>query len=233
MNKFIRIPLGTSNSYLIKAEDGYLLVDAGNRHQADRFMECLNAHDISPTQIRLIILTHTHFDHIGSLAEIRKLCNCQVAVHQQESDLLITGQVVIPNGTNLLGKSMSRVGRTLAKRWSPSQPVNPDIQICGEMSLDQFGVTGRIIPTPGHTDDSISVLLSTGEAFVGDLTVNYLPFGLGPIFPPFANDINALMKSWGKIIDAGAKTISPGHGKTFDVGLLIKKYESMLEKFIS
>jgi hydroxyacylglutathione hydrolase len=51
------------------------------------------------------------------------------------------------------------------------------------MDLLEFGVDGRIVHTPGHTSGSISLLLDSGEAFVGDLAVNYLPFNIS-IFPP-------------------------------------------------
>jgi hydroxyacylglutathione hydrolase len=52
--------------------------------------------------------------------------------------------------------------------------VEPEILVDEEMDLLEFGVNGRIVHTPGHTSGSISLLLDSGEAFVGDLAINWM-----------------------------------------------------------
>ncbi len=91
-----------------------------------------------------------------------------------------------------------------------------------ETSLAPFGIPGRVLYTPGHTMGSVSVLLESGDAFVGDLAMNGLPLRLGPGVPVFADDLELVKKSWRLLLDQGAKTIYPGHGKPFPADVLRK-----------
>jgi len=79
---------------------------------------------------------------------------------------------------------------------------------------------GRIIDTPGHTVDSISLLLNDGSLFCGDAAMNGLP-SLHRI-TIFAEDKTAYLKSWETIIALRPKIIYPGHGKPFKYSELIK-----------
>lgn len=219
---FYRLMLGTSNVYLIKGDDGYIMVDAGNSRKAKRFMRFLRTKEILPSDIKLIIITHVHYDHVHSLKAIKEFCKCPVLVHEAESELLRRGKVVVPPGTYLIGKISSRLARALSPLVSLPQ-VEPDLLISDETSLAEYGVDGKIIPTPGHTDGSLSVFLASGEAFVGDLAINHLPFNFGSIFPPFASDVEKLLSSWQKLLDYGATVIYPGHGKAFAANRLKDK----------
>ncbi len=220
---FHKIRLGISNSYLIQGKTGYVLVDAGDANQEKVFVRHLKKHGIPCGKVELIVITHVHFDHVGSLRAIKRLCNCPVAVHEKEAPLLRDGVVVIPTGANLFGKAAACLARNLPRGLMRFPPVEPDITLSEDLSLDEFGIAGRIMATPGHTEGSLSVLLSTGEAFVGDLAANYLPFGLGPILPPFAEDVGELFESWKKLLSAGATIIAPGHGRPFRAELLKRK----------
>jgi hydroxyacylglutathione hydrolase len=101
--KVVTMPLFYTNCYLIQTATGWILVDAGTRSQAKSFLRRLGKLGIQPSDIKLIIITHAHFDHVGSLASIKSLCNCPVLAHPLEARLIETGEVVIPPGTNALG----------------------------------------------------------------------------------------------------------------------------------
>jgi len=92
-----------------------------------------------------------------------------------------------------------------------------------DVLLNEYGIAGRILYTPGHTLGSISVLLDSGEVFAGCLAHNRLPFTFRPSLPIYAENLNLVKESWRKLIDAGAKMVFPGHGKPFSVEI-IKKY---------
>jgi hydroxyacylglutathione hydrolase len=66
------------------------------------------------------------------------------------------------------------------------------------------------------------VILNSGVAFAGCLAQNRLPFGLKPKLPIYAMDPELLKESWKKMIDMGARTIYPGHGKPFPVEEITK-----------
>ncbi len=69
--------------------------------------------------------------------------------------------------------------------------------------LASLGISGEIVSTPGHSDDSITLVLDEGVAFTGDLT---------PAFAATEDKENVIRESWEKIRSLGAKTIYPGHG---------------------
>ena len=69
--------------------------------------------------------------------------------------------------------------------------------------LDGIGISGELIYTPGHSDDSVSLLLDDGRVFTGDLT-----------HPAFAEEKDAAVvaQSWQTLRDRGATMVHPGHG---------------------
>jgi len=226
MNPVIHnIRLGGCNAYLIESRDGFVLVDAGSRRKEGKFKKWLSSLGVEEQSVRLIVVTHVHFDHVGSLAAIKNMCQCPVAIHEAEKDLLVSGKVVIPPGANMIGRAASRLGVALGPKRFQFDPVSPEIVISEERSLEEFGLSARLMPTPGHTKGSISLLLDSGEAFIGDIAMNPLPFGLGPIFPPFAEDIENLFKTWQALLSHGATTFYPGHGRPFSASRLEREYK--------
>jgi glyoxylase-like metal-dependent hydrolase (beta-lactamase superfamily II) len=132
------------------------------------------------------------------------------------------GIVSIPPPVKTWGRFLSILFKTLSV-LGRFQPVEPDIVIEADVPLDEFGIHGRILSTPGHTPGSGPVLLETGEAFVGDLAVNSFPFRLGLGIPAVAEDVQTIYESWKKLLSGGAATIYPGHGKPFAAEHLRRK----------
>ena len=69
--------------------------------------------------------------------------------------------------------------------------------------LAGIGIGGEVVLTPGHSDDSVSLLLDDGSAFTGDLPP-----------PAMVTDDNAalVLRSWQELRQRGARTVYPGHG---------------------
>jgi hydroxyacylglutathione hydrolase len=101
-------------------------------------------------------------------------------------------------------------------------PVSPDITISERFGLEEFGIDGYILPSPGHTSGSISVIIHNRDAIVGDTLFNIFRKS---VFPPFADDQEELLRSWGKLYDTGCQTFYPGHGNPFG----IDKFRQSLE----
>jgi glyoxylase-like metal-dependent hydrolase (beta-lactamase superfamily II) len=82
-----------------------------------------------------------------------------------------------------------------------------------ECSLTGFGVAGRVLHTPGHTAGSLSLLLDSGDAFVGDLVAK-IPV-VGRTYVPFFSDGGraTVHASWRRLLAAGADRIYPAHGE--------------------
>lgn len=214
------VRLGMTRVYLLPGTAGYLLIDAGPRGQAEFFARSIRRSGISPRQIRLILVTHVHFDHVGSLAAIRKQCNAPVLVHQAEAGLLRQGKVVLPPGTQPLTRRLIRFADRhprLVKRLFRFDPITPDRVITDPLDLAPFGFDARVLPTPGHTAGSLSVITACGQAFVGDLAVNYLPGDRGPFWPPFGENRRLIRNSWQTLRNQGVTTLYPAHGHPFTV----------------
>ena len=84
-------------------------------------------------------------------------------------------------------------------------------------SLKDFGISGRVVYTPGHTKGSVSVVLDSGEAFVGDLAMNKFPLRLSAGLPILAEDITAVRESLEHLLELNVTTVYPGHGKPFSM----------------
>jgi hydroxyacylglutathione hydrolase len=207
----IVIPLGPVNAYIIHGKKA-VLIDTGFPGSGPAILSALENNGISPRDVSLIIITHVHLDHSGSAAFLKSATDAPVLVHSSDAEELRKGMSRPPVPVTLLGRLMS----LMIGKDSPSADlaVQPDISPEAPYPLDGFGVEGTIIPTPGHTGGSISVLLGSGECFVGDLVMGMIP-PKRPIRPIFAEDTRAAAENLRRILSKNPKIIYPGHGGPF------------------
>jgi hydroxyacylglutathione hydrolase len=219
--KIFPIRLGINSCYLIRGND-IVMIDGGMPNKLKTFQRKLSRLGIQPSDIKLIVLTHSHFDHSGSALEIREFTGAEIAVHESERTYLEEGGMIIPKGVNTYGKLTKPLLFSIFKKISFPK-FKPDILIADEpYSLLKYGIDGNIIHTPGHTMGSLSVILNSGEAFVGCMAHNGFPFRIRPGLPIYAQDIEEIKKHWKILIDRGVKMIYPGHGKPFPVEVIKK-----------
>jgi glyoxylase-like metal-dependent hydrolase (beta-lactamase superfamily II) len=93
------ITLGVDNCYIIQSE-GTIMIDGGAPKQAKRFMEGLESLSMKPGDIQLIVLTHGHWDHIGSAKEIKEITGAPIALHRHEKDCLEKSLRPLPPGVS-------------------------------------------------------------------------------------------------------------------------------------
>jgi glyoxylase-like metal-dependent hydrolase (beta-lactamase superfamily II) len=218
------ITLGFDHVYIIK-DQGTILVDSGSPKQGVKFSKALKGLPVTPEDIQLIVLTHGHWDHIGSAKEIKEITGAKIALHEREKEWLEKSQKPMPPGVTMWGTIFGTVIRSFLPLVHIS-PTNVDVELGDEpMSLSEYGIPGRIIHTPGHSSGSVSVLLDTGDAFVGDLAMNKFPLRLSPGTPIFAEDWEKLKKSWEILLDQGAKKIYPTHGDPFSVDIIRRQLQ--------
>jgi len=79
---------------------------------------------------------------------------------------------------------------------------------------------GKIISTPGHTRDSISLVFGDGDAIAGDAAADFLRWAGTKHCVISMNDLDAYYESWRKLAASGARTIFPAHGRPFPVARL-------------
>jgi hydroxyacylglutathione hydrolase len=223
--EIISFNLGVTSCYLIIGRE-IVMIDAGVPNKLQLFKKVLSEHKIDSDRIKLIVLTHSHFDHSGSASEIRDLTGARIAIHESERDCVEHGKVLIPKGVNMRGKITKPIVFSIK---IPFTKFTPDILLNNDpYPLSEFGIDGQIIHTPGHTMGSLSVILDSGEAFVGCMAHNGFPFRYKPGLPIYAQDINSIKENWKTLIDRGVTTVYPGHGKAFPIEVMknILKYPS-------
>jgi glyoxylase-like metal-dependent hydrolase (beta-lactamase superfamily II) len=215
------ITLGFDHCYVIR-DKGTIMVDGGAPKELKEFTKAIEELSIKPQDIQLMIMTHGHWDHIGSAKEIKDLTGAKIAMHAREKDWLEKSLKPMPPGVTLWGHIFCGIIKMLLPLVK-IPPTDVDLVIGDEgLSLDEYGIPGKVIYTPGHSSGSVSVVLETGDAFVGDLAMNKFPLRLSPGLPIFAEDWSALKDSWQLLFDHGAKTIYPAHGEPFSVDIIRK-----------
>ncbi len=188
--KILNVGYDSTNYYLLGNPGPQLLVDIGWPGTFPKFAHALQRYGLQAKNIPYAIATHYHPDHAGLAEDVKR---------QGVKLVVMENQV----GT------ISSFGRYM----KPGQQFNPislgdNFQLAFAESrnfLAKLGLTGEIIPTPGHSDDSVTLILDEGLAFTGDLHPQ-----------EFATEeqMESTSASWGKIRSFHVHTIYPGHGPT-------------------
>ena len=212
---------GRSNSYLIHSDRRIILVDTGKESALEQLQGNINQLCFSVENIEYLLLTHTHFDHCQNAAKLKSWSNCQIIAGQPETDFAGNGYTPLPKGVFLFSHIISALGNWIGKAGFGYKPFHPDVLIQDETKLDD---RVKIVPTPGHSDGSISLIIDNEIAVVGDAM-----FGVfrNSVLPPFADDFTQTIKSWGTLLVSGCRTFLPGHGRPITRDLLQRE----LEKF--
>jgi hydroxyacylglutathione hydrolase len=205
---------GNANMYFIRQAVGWILVDAGKSKYRRRLMRFMNRNGIHPCDIKLILITHVHYDHVGNLHWLKSVTRGKIMVHKSEVDNLCNGTMDDLKASNLFAQLALFLLR-LFPRYAKFKSVQPDIIHRNDMDLSDLGLYGRIVHTPGHSKGSLSLILPDNSAFVGDLCFN-LTLSSG-VFPVFYQDKKQVFSSWNKLNELGATCFYPGHGKKINL----------------
>jgi len=217
--------LGFDHCYILQ-DKGTIMIDGGAPKKVKEFSKAMGKISKKSEDIQLMIMTHGHWDHIGSAKEIKELTGAKIAMHELERDWLEKSLKPLPPGVTLWG----HIFRSIMVMCMPLVHIpatDVDVVLGDEgLSLAEYGIPGKVICTPGHSSGSVSVVLETGDVFVGDLAMNKFPLRLRPGLPIFAEDLSKLKESWQLILDQGAKTVYPAHGEPFSADIIRKALQN-------
>jgi len=223
------IDLGFDRCYVVQA-DGVIVIDGGAPKKGAAFRRGLARASIQPEDVKLIVLTHGHWDHIGSAGEIKAITGAPLALHEREVSWLEQSLTPLPPGVTLWGRAFVRI-LGLFMPLIKVQATEVDMALGdADVLLEDYGIPGRIVHTPGHSSGSISVLLDGGEAFVGDLAMNKFPLRLSPGLPILAEDPAAVIRSWQSLLERGVTTIYPAHGDSFSADVMRRAIDDVTRK---
>jgi endoribonuclease LACTB2 len=188
----VNVGYDSTNYYVLGQDNARLLVDVGWPGTLPKLLAQLKRKDIPLQDISYLLVTHYHPDHAGLAQELKDKGVRLIVMEQQRSAIprLKTYMIPINHYVDI--------------------NLHDNLQLtCGESRtfLRQIGIACEIISTPGHSNDSVTLVLEEGAAaaFTGDLP------------PPgfvFADEraLDQVSGSWADIRSLNARMIYPGHG---------------------
>ena len=197
------IKIGYANCYLLSGEDGAVLIDTCNYKDGPKILS-----HVRDRNVKLILLTHGHFDHVSSAKYLAKRLGVPIAMSEKDVCLLGHGTDSKLSGNTPLGRLFASCSQPVLKR-STYSIFKPDILLEDGQSLSEYGVKARVIALPGHTKGSVGVLTDDREFIVGDAMFNLLR----PTGSRLYEDEKAMEQSVELVKKSGAKIIYVGHGK--------------------
>lgn len=202
--------IGYFNLYLIKGNGGDILIDTGFICMKKILKKWLDKHNV-----KLIILTHSHIDHIWNVAYLKKIYNCEVAIGKK--DLKFIDNSIINSKplnkkcvlwTNILNKCMKHL---------VAKPFQVDYLLKDKDQINKYGLTIKIHHLPGHTKGGIGIYYKD-YLFAGDALVNRFK-----VTPAYQNQCPSLVpKSISKIKKLKPAITFIGHDKEIPLDKLLE-----------
>ena len=159
-----------ANAFFVKDGETVYAVDTTDMHGEEFFLEQCEKAGIRPEQIKLIIITHGHVDHFANLPAMKKLTGAPVLCHKKAERFLTNGLPPEVIARTHIGEICLMVMAKMKEGPGGVPPkVTPDILVEGDVDLSPWGIPGKIIETPGHSDNDISIIFPNKEAVIGDL----------------------------------------------------------------
>ncbi len=206
-SSILPIDVGGVNCYLLRAGDGFILVDTGFAPKRADLEQALTRAGCRPGNLKLILLTHGDMDHAGNCAYLHKLYGAPVGMHRDDVGMVEHNDM----GWNRKAKPdrvaiVFRVMLTFFRNSPPIETFTPDLYVEDGQDLAPYGAAAQVLHLPGHSKGSIGVLTADGGLMCGDLIYNLPGFGL-------IDDLPSHTASLKKLRAYPVQTLYPGHGQ--------------------
>jgi len=187
----VNVGYRSTNYWVLSAGRSRLLVDLGWPGMVADLLHALQRADIPLGEIRAGFATHYHIDHAGAAEDLKQRGMPLWVFEEQVAHIAPMAQHIKP------GQAYT--------------PIRSDCNIvlrCSDSraKLAALGIAGEVVPTPGHSADSVSLVLDSGECFIGDLTLEKM---VG------TEDPDVVRASWDRLRALGARTVYAGHVKPY------------------
>ncbi len=193
--KILNLTCKRTNCYLLEANCGWIMVDTDFPDTLHRLVSLLKQHDIKISDIKYLLVTHFHPDHAGIVQDLKNsgvrlvILECQVSFIEKLNYFFKKNHKI--NFTDITLDDNAVISNNESRKF-----------------LSSVGIDGEIIQTPGHTEDSITLIIDGYCAFTGDLP----EFALMEAY----ND-QVVRDSWKLIKDYKVTKIYPAHGNSYTI----------------
>lgn len=184
----VNVGYDSTNYYVVEQDHQRLLIDAGWPGTLPKLLARLKRKGIALRDVSYVCATHYHPDHAGLVQELKAHGLKHVLLEQQLAAVPRLKTYMKPDSgyVDIQIHDSLRLATAESRAW-----------------LARIGLQGEIVSTPGHSDDSMSIVFDEGVAFTGDL---WPPSMLG------AGAAESAAQSWNKLRQLQVRTIYPGHG---------------------
>ena len=189
--KIHELHYANTNTYLIEGARGRLLFDTGWAGTFSAFCRACGELSVPVQGIDFVMISHFHPDHMGIAQEIASFGATILAASVQVPFLHAADDVFAKEKN----ATFVPVVDASVRVFSPAE---------SRRILAEIGIDGEVILTPGHSDDSISLLLDDGSVFVGDLN---------PLYELEMHRGTVIGESWERILARKPKRVYYGHAR--------------------
>lgn len=217
-----RIGPGLINVYLIEEAGEITIIDAGTPGYWNALPAELAAMGRALADVRAVVLTHAHIDHIGFAERLRRERGVPVRIHELDAELAKHPGTVKVNQRKIRPVPFFRfLAFAVANGVLRRTPIFEVSTFGDGATLDVPGAP-RVIHVPGHSEGSAVLhVASRDAAFIGDafVTLDALSGETGPRISPFNADVHRAYESLSRLDRVDARLVLPGHGQPWTNGL--------------
>ena len=216
-----RLGPGLVNVYLLEEAGEVTIIDAGAPGYWDDLPAELAAMGRTMEDVRALVLTHAHADHVGFAERLRRERRVPVRVH--ELDAALARRPGTPNldERKIRPFALRFIAFALSHGMLRNTPILEVATFGDGATLDVPGAP-RVIGVPGHSEGSAVLHVPARDvAFIGDafVTLNVLSGDRGPRMSPFNADIRRAYESLARLDRLDARVALPGHGEPWTGGI--------------
>jgi ribonuclease/clavin/mitogillin len=184
----VNVGYHSTNYYALEINVGKLLIDCGWPGTLPQFTAEMKRKSISPGETQYILVTHFHLDHAGLVQDFKDRGAKLILMESQVGFIAPLNNLI---KTKYVPYTELREDDNLDLKFADSREF-----------LATLGLAGEIISTPGHSDDSVTLILDEGLAFTGDLRSRFL----------VPEEDRVTRDSWDRIYQHQIRKIYPAHG---------------------